>query len=483
MTSPPTVPPPPPVVRISNGIDEQHYENKAGEKPSGVSPLKAAADLIQSLDIAYTEMTHCAADAAKDAEEARRNARTASEIARRYLQRSYPKIPSDFGGAPSPKYASRSEESKGGTLATEAKTDHPNHGMNGAPKPTAPSSPKWLTSSIAAPSPNRNRQRTFQSSSDRIAQSHAEDVLALSLDLERSKQALKTEQCMHDDTKAALSAHKVKASTLETENARLKEQLAQLEKEHAGKVSELQQEIEKSRYILQAAEEDAQLALDLAKESSERRDEMERELERVKEEFTRLNECPQEPLETPRKAVRFADDSSVVDMSIGPTTPQSTPSRSLVAAGRQLLRRSQAGSPSAEVVTLELTPAKSAERRRKLRQRLSEQQASPLALTPSTPPPPPPPPSLTVGSPGTPIAEHCRNAAKLIQESGRRLDLSGHWFRKGSLSGFQEMEAMTRQYCQSVEFKVDRQQKEINGLESLCGFLERKLVTGNGETS
>ena len=88
-----------------------------------------------------------------------------------------------------------------------------------------------------------------------------------------------------------------------------------------------------------------------------------------------------------------------------------------------------------------------------------------------------------MGSPGTPIAEHCRNAAKLIQESGRRLDLSGHWFRKGSLSGFQEMEAMTRQYCQSVEFKVDRQQKEINGLESLCGFLERKLVTGNGETA
>lgn len=31
--------------------------------------------------------------------------------------------------------------------------------------------------------------------------------------------------------------------------------------------------------------------------------------------------------------------------------------------------------------------------------------------------------------------------------------------------------------CQQV--KIERQQKEINELESLCGFLEQKLVTGS----
>jgi hypothetical protein len=30
--------------------------------------------------------------------------------------------------------------------------------------------------------------------------------------------------------------------------------------------------------------------------------------------------------------------------------------------------------------------------------------------------------------------------------------------------------------CFFVQFKIDRQQKEIKQLESLCGFLEKKLV-------
>jgi hypothetical protein len=476
----PPVPPPPPAVRKSQGMEEVLFESKEGEKPSGVSPLKAAADLIQTLDIAYAEMTHYAADAAKDAEEARRNSRTASEIARRYLQRSYPKIPSNFGGAPSPKQATRSEESKEGVLAIEVNPEDSNHQSNGTPRSHVPPSPMRLAPSMAALSPNRNRARIYQSSADRIAQSHAEDVLALSLDLERSKQSFKKEQCMHDETKAALSAQKVKATTLEEENVRLKEQLAQLAKEHAEKVSKLQQDIDKSKYIVKAAEEDAELALNLAQESSQKRDELEQELERVKKELLTLSEKTQASVQTPARAVRFADESSPMDVSIVPTTPQSTPSRSMVAAGRQVLRRSQAGSPSAEVVTLELTPAKSAERRRRLRERLSEQQASPLALTLSTPPQPPP---SSREIPTSPFLEDYASAAKLLQESGRRLELSGYWFRKDSLSGFQEMEAMTRQYCQSVEFKVDRQQKEINGLEALCGFLERKLVTGDGESS
>lgn len=469
-----------------NGGGDVEFESKVEDRPTGVSPLKAAADLIQTLDIAFAEMTNCAADAARDAEEARRNARTASEIARRYLQRSYPKIPSNFGGAPSPKITSRSEEGKDGTFAKEVKTEDYTRQMNGTPKPLLSSSPKNHIPSIAAPSPSRGRARIYQSSADRIAQSHAEDVLALSLDLERSRQALKTEQCLHDETKAALSVQRVKVATLDGENARLKEQLARLEKENAAKVSELQQELEKSKYVLQAAEEDAQLALNLAKESSEKRDEMEKQLEDTKEELLRLREQQsQEPVETtPRSSVRFADESYSMDISLTSTTPptSNTVSRSMVAAGRHLLRRKQAGSPHAEIVTLEMTPARSAERRRKLRERLTEQEASPVALTPSTPPPPPPPPPRG-GAPGTPLLEDYRNAAKLLQESGRRLELSGHWFRKGSLSGFQEIDAMTRQYCQSVEFKVDRQQKEINGLESLCGFLERKLVTGSSEIS
>jgi hypothetical protein len=118
--------------------------------------------------------------------------------------------------------------------------------------------------------------------------------------------------------------------------------------------------------------------------------------------------------------------------------------------------------------------------------------------------------------------EECQNAAKLLQESGQRLDLGGHWWRdKGGMMVATHhekklyLEAMTRQYCQSVEvssativlistalcenglyctyslvpkifastlaaqFKIERQHKDINELESLCGFLEKKLVTGS----
>ena len=51
--------------------------------------MTAAADLIRTLDSAYLEMSSLSASAARDAEDARRNAREASEVARRYTARSY----------------------------------------------------------------------------------------------------------------------------------------------------------------------------------------------------------------------------------------------------------------------------------------------------------------------------------------------------------------------------------------------------------
>ncbi len=458
-----------------------------------ISPLKAAADLIQTLDLAYSEMTNCAADAARDAEEARRNARTASEIARRYLHRSYPKVQSTFGGSPSPKmeqkmghfleatHAESKEESNGygleSSLAiTKRNSDDPLHDINGI-KPPTPTSRVPTRHSVLSSSPSRNRARNYHahSSVDRIAQSHAEDVLTLSMELERSRQAYQSEQRMHDETKAALSMQKVKANNFEQENKKLKEKFELLERENNQKIQALEEELTKSKYFVKAAEEDAQLALDLAKDSSDKRDAMEEQLRRTLEELRHFKEQPPPQIETPRRYVRFADDSPVEDDMVLATPP--TPSRSMVATGRQLLRRSHTASPGDEVITLELTPAKSAERRRRFRDRLTQlEDSTPLALLPSIPAKSPQRSAME--------PEDCRNAAKLLQESGRRLELAGHWWRKGHANPapLNEMEAMTRQYCQSVEFKVERQQKDINELESLCGFLERKLVTGTAES-
>ena len=99
-------PPPPPPAEVPT-INEDEEEKESEEN---TSPHKAAADrLIEALDIACAEMNFCAADdAARDADAARRNARASSEVARRYLNRSYPKVHSPFGAAsvstPSPLY-------------------------------------------------------------------------------------------------------------------------------------------------------------------------------------------------------------------------------------------------------------------------------------------------------------------------------------------------------------------------------------------
>jgi hypothetical protein len=413
-------------------------EEKVEEESSiSVSPLKAAADLIQTLDLAYAEMTHCAADAARDAEQARRNARTASEIARRYLHRSYPKVHTTFGSSVAdstdrpPRPVERSLE--------ESKEDTTGNASSAPPTPNRPDSTKQH---VSASSPGRNRTRNFHtpSAADRIAQSHAEDVLALSMELERSKYAFKSEQRMHDETKVALSNQKMKATSLEEENKRLREQLQQIDRERDEKIWNLEHELAKAKLYVEAAEEDAQLALDLAKESSERRDETEDELQRVLEELQTLKDQPPPQLETPRRFVRFSDQSSsrAEDTFKVAATPQAFPDEE---------------EPHIQF----------------------KQDSSPLELLPST--------SQESPSRNLLESEDCQKAAKLIQESGRRLELAGHWWRKGHENPTiaHEMEAMTRQYCQSVEFKADRQQKETKELESLCGFLEKKLITGSEE--
>jgi hypothetical protein len=311
------------------------------------------------------------------------------------------------------------------------------------------------------PTPSSGRKRrTYQtpSSAERIAQSHAEDVLGLSMELERSKQGLKSEQRMHHEAKVALASRKSKNKSLEDQTQKLLKDLETHRQESTQTVSDLEQELANSKLRLQAAEEDAQLALDLAKESAEKRDQVEEWLQKALEELQLLKEEKANAApETPRRSVRFADSTPPLAPAepASLTTPRGGTPRSMVAAGRQLLRRSM-GSPSEEVLTLELTPAKSAERRRRLRERLTN-------LEEDIPTPQRSPVSQRVemnNSSHKKILEECQSAAKLLQESGQRLDLGGHWWRDRSASRMSlaqeiHLEAMTRQYSQSVEVRMD----------------------------
>jgi hypothetical protein len=50
-----------------------------------------------------------------------------------------------------------------------------------------------------------------------LAQAHAEDILSLSLELERTKQRLESEQMAHDETKSVLEQSKAKNRLFEAQ--------------------------------------------------------------------------------------------------------------------------------------------------------------------------------------------------------------------------------------------------------------------------
>jgi hypothetical protein len=532
-------------------------------KISEASPLKAAATLIQTLEIAQTEMTSFAADAARDAESARRNARAAQEIARRYQNRSYPRVKSSFddinvsdlsrkgsmslsngdGGdsrpttsntsvTPRPKppkmktlysYQQHNDDLHDVTndiiaIAAELKTPTgvsvsgdaitkptgtPENGGSRVPQgghDEGGSATQSQTTKV-----NSRKSRGFQtpSSVDRIAQQHADELFQLSLELERTKQALKSEQRQHQECKLALGSIQSKTKSLEHQNQKLLEQLEE-ERRKSARLSSLEQEVEEGRSKMQLAEEDAQLALNIAKEAAEEKDQLEDELQKALEEIqnlkalTNVNENlningsrPAQATETPKRHVRFVDSESKEDQRPGHgETPESmfgTPmssssntaeivlSRSMVSAGRHVLRRQMALSPEDLVHQLEMTPAKSAERRQRLRQRMTELDAVIAAASTSTAASPnrlmhaSSPIRLLTSAATSPAGdedaalvrrklEECQAACKILQTSGRRLDLDGFWWRgNGSNSKSQQLahpmqlDAMTRQYCQNVE--------------------------------
>ena len=453
------------------------------------SPLRAAAELIQTLDVAYAEMTNNAADAAKDAEDARKNARAASEIARRYIHRSYPEVQSSFGDAPSQRRRNTNpededddddddeeEKTKGGDPLTE---------ISGISNQLETQQHNQQLPEISPPD---RRKRIYKNpfSSETIAQSHAEDVLNLTLELERTRSGFKSEQRLHQETKASLADYKSKYEAAEAQNQRLVKESAN-QKQTTQTITNLEQELANVKLRHQAADEDAELALELAKESFEKQEHAEallqkalEEIEMLKAQRTTEGNSTLTNSETPSKrSVRFSDEVPPPPKPPPPPPPPVPPAdssspvsshplgavgapRSMVAVGRQLLRRSKGSSPDEEVVTLELTPGKSAERRRRLRERLVQLEED-VSSSPDKKPPASPPPRMELVNPllHKKLIEECQKLAKILQESGHRLELGGHWWRRDpSAAKAQQqhdihLEAMTRQYAQSVEVSYE----------------------------
>ena len=507
------------------------------------SPLKAAATLIQTLDIAHTEMTSFAADAAADAENARRNARTAQEIARRYQNRSYPTFKMDaleasasnagmntlsitgtgtgrsttttsssFIITPRPKHPeilgfddmnikrSHNGEEKDFENEEKQRNDDDDDNDNDTSMISKHRGKQNKLSNSISSRGGFHSPTSTSTSLERIAQHHADDVLQLTLDLERTKQALKSEQRLRKNCQSSLSSLQSKTVNLEKINQKLMEECGTERQQSTTQISDLEQELKLSGLRLQAAEEDAQLALDLAKDSAEQRDQMEDSLLEAQKEIEMLKQQQQQQqqnaqlqlaiVETPKRHVHFANANANAtavqheekSLTVIDTPREVGPPRSMVAAGRQLLLR-RSMSPQDAVIRLELTPAKSAERRQQLYQRVNEHLNESttnddtnimlLSSSPSrTPLSPARSSSNTAITSGDASAgattiinqatkkklEEYYTAIKILQISGKRLDLDGYWWREHSKTMPShnpiQIDIMTRQYCQNVEVRT-----------------------------
>lgn len=532
------------------------------------TPLKAAADLIQTLDIAHSQVTSSAADAAKECETARNNARAAHEICRRYQSRSFPELKSTFGGSNNSNYDDDNDFASslwgidGGCRRHVAlgrnhySTDHartpkhrsvPNRHRNNmddgaaahdvaATTPQEYQTPKANSDSTKpsnAPPSSRGSSNTATtnrlaglqtpSSVDRIAQNHAEDIMQLSMELERTKQAFKSEQRMHQECKAAILSLRSEMTTLQNENQTLRQELEEEQKKEKVLIPQLQEDLETARLRLLEAEEDADMAVDFAKDGEKERSELAISLDQAKREIWHLKQQLQ--LQEQRggynggKRVHFADDMP----STGPEgegeekevgtplehwgagAPRGAPSPSMVAAGRQILRNTMTKSSEENILLLERSPSKSAERRRRLQVSLNRSNGGGSSSLPT--------PTRLSLSPARPSQQlnhdqyqstadasikkkldECHAAARILQTSGRRLNLDGLWFKREPSSGLGllspsssssssisvPLDAMARQYCQSCEYKIDHQEQEISKLESLCDLMEKQLIHGDG---
>jgi hypothetical protein len=305
-------------------------------------------------------------------------------------------------------------------------------------------------------------------------------MLALSLDLERTKQLLEHEKTIHEDSKAALEHSEEKNGKLQNEIDKLLNELETQRQNHGLAVESLERDLEKSRRRVRAAEEDAELALDLAKRNSESREQLEAWLQRALYEIEMLRErlllsdekredvngtakptlspalealhhAPKsiKTSQSQQRVVRFADGEGSSEMVPTP----SRPSRKLIAAGRQILQRSLAPHNDASRVHRVIPPGLSADRLRQLRSRLA-------ALSVSRPLPPPPPrlgPMLKEEIVAKVQAiDICRNTARILRQSGKKLHLTGKYFDDGTSFDVTDdihLETLARQYCSAVEVR------------------------------
>lgn len=277
---------------------EEHHQSNGGMSNSSSSNHSsewvsgAASQLIQQLDAALGDMNSSIVEGARDAEEARKNARRAAELARRFAAKT------NAGGNSSnidddwdaPTQLSLHEN--GGPLQPPPAPSPPKQQpyMNG--DATAVSTPSHNTSNNSSfPfSNNSARAHRLHKTAERLAQQHADELLQVTLELERTQQSLEAEQMAHDETRSALQQSKSKQHQLEHQVETLLNDMETARCDAGLRLDQLQDDLERARERVAEAEEDADLAYEIAKSKEAERAKMEEWLHRALSEIQGLRE-------------------------------------------------------------------------------------------------------------------------------------------------------------------------------------------------
>lgn len=134
------------------------------------------------------------------------------------------------------------------------------------------------------PSPTRippKSPRSQPTTTTRIEESHAEDVLALSLDLERTREQLSTIQSQNDELQSKLLNNSTNSANIDSSLGEQQQSSSSSSATNLQALEELRMEKIKSK----AAEEDAALALELAKDAQADKEECEEWLTRSLDEI------------------------------------------------------------------------------------------------------------------------------------------------------------------------------------------------------
>jgi len=387
-----------------------------------------ATNLIQSLDEALSDMTSLTYQAEQDAKEARNNAKFAVDIARRYSTRCYEQNKNTFKSSSIDNDDSfhRDGDDEGSAID------------NDKIKYVTDDSPVRPPAQSVSPLSHYGKEEpknVIPLGYNLCATSSTEkDVLSMTLELERTKQAL----------------HSISQEFMEQ-----KSKIAELDNE----INRKEQNIYDLEDQIQIAEDDANMAMDVAKQSSEKREEVEKYLKLALKEISDLKqklEIEHSNKEKDLEPIQECEESTSTRIIVRPKE-----SSKAVNLGRGILQYHLQNRTPHHNNKSAYKKLQDAMYQNNTKFVFSSEQTEPLSSR------------HMVHSSSMPFHEMRR----IIQDSSTRLNMKINTKTKISKEDFRSVESMMTSYCHCVEKKMNHQKLRSEELNFYCQFLEKSIAT------